>query len=76
MGRNERLLKLSGQMLVLLVGVVLQLGTGAQAWSKEGHIMTCRIAQVNKSLFQFEFWVIREPKTNLSSIAHYNSLWF
>ncbi|KAJ8629115.1 hypothetical protein MRB53_022438 [Persea americana] len=38
-------MKLSVQVLILLVGVVFLGGPGAQAWSKEGHIMTCRIAQ-------------------------------
>ncbi|RWR84458.1 S1/P1 nuclease [Cinnamomum micranthum f. kanehirae] len=38
-------MKLFVLVLILLVGVVFLGGPGAQAWSKEGHIMTCRIAQ-------------------------------
>ncbi|KAJ4977021.1 hypothetical protein NE237_002127 [Protea cynaroides] len=38
-------LRLSRLFLVLAVGFVIVLAPLAQAWSKEGHIMTCRIAQ-------------------------------
>lgn len=31
---------------VLVLSFALVVGPGAQGWSKEGHIMTCRIAQV------------------------------
>lgn len=32
---------------VLLLGIASIIVPSAQGWSKEGHIMTCRIAQVN-----------------------------
>lgn len=53
-------MKLFVQVLILLVGVVFLGVPGAQAWSKEGHIMTCRIAQVNLSLSsaQCEYWLL------------------
>ncbi|OVA13911.1 S1/P1 nuclease [Macleaya cordata] len=46
MGNSGGLLKLFVVWVhVFLVGFVLISTPGAQAWSKEGHIMTCRIAQ-------------------------------
>ncbi|XP_043687431.1 endonuclease 1-like [Telopea speciosissima] len=40
-----KVLGLSPLFLVLTVGFLFFWAPGAQAWSKEGHIMTCRIAQ-------------------------------
>ncbi|KAF9587966.1 hypothetical protein IFM89_006291 [Coptis chinensis] len=45
MGCNGGSLKLSMRAIALLVCFSLILAPRAQAWSKEGHIMTCRIAQ-------------------------------
>ncbi|XP_059623265.1 endonuclease 1-like [Cornus florida] len=45
MGESRGLLGLSLLYLIFFLGFVLFLEPGVQAWSKEGHIMTCRIAQ-------------------------------
>lgn len=46
MGKFEILGRRSAFWPVFLLGFALVMGRGAQGWSKEGHIMTCRIAQV------------------------------
>ncbi|KAK9131644.1 hypothetical protein Scep_011172 [Stephania cephalantha] len=45
MGRIGELVRLCRCVNVVLVGLVLISAPKAQAWSKEGHIMTCQIAQ-------------------------------
>ncbi|XP_062162295.1 endonuclease 1 isoform X2 [Alnus glutinosa] len=45
MGKFEILGRWSPFWPVFLLGFALVIGRGAQGWSKEGHIMTCRIAQ-------------------------------
>ncbi|GFY91817.1 bifunctional nuclease i [Actinidia rufa] len=41
----RRLWRMSSVPFVFFLGFVLIFGTRVQAWSKEGHIMTCQIAQ-------------------------------
>lgn len=45
-GHVGRLLRWSSFAFVMLAGMAAILVPGALGWSKEGHIMTCRIAQV------------------------------
>ena len=47
MGKFGGLLKLSRFGFGLLVVSAFVMMPGAVAWSKEGHIMTCQIAQVS-----------------------------
>ena len=50
MDRIRGLLRLCALAFVLFVGLASISLPGALGWSKEGHMMTCRIAQVNISL--------------------------
>ncbi|KAL6990996.1 Endonuclease 1 [Sarracenia purpurea var. burkii] len=45
MGLYRGLWRMSLVFIVLLLGFVLVMERGVQGWSKEGHVMTCQIAQ-------------------------------
>ncbi|KAI3832949.1 hypothetical protein MKW98_025833 [Papaver atlanticum] len=45
MGNSGGLVKLSVWIQICVFGIILIGAPGVHAWSKEGHIMTCRIAQ-------------------------------
>ena len=38
------------RLFAVILSLILVSAPGARSWSKEGHIVTCRIAQVNKML--------------------------
>lgn len=51
MGKFGGLFRLSRSGFGLLVVFAFVMAPGALAWSKEGHIMTCQIAQVTSISF-------------------------
>ncbi|KAK7853572.1 endonuclease 1 [Quercus suber] len=51
MAKFEVLGRCSPFWFVLLLCFAFMIGPGAQGWSKEGHIMTCRIAQLFKTYY-------------------------
>ena len=67
MAKFEVLGRCSPFWFVLLLCFAFMIGPGAQGWSKEGHIMTCRIAQVklkfyfNNNLFTAS-WMVNKRK--------------